>query len=63
MDYQSDEILRRLKASHEEVTNKVVNFIRDDPVFLNAISQGTGDATKVRFRFRRFREEVQKAAS
>lgn len=61
MDYLSDETLRHLKASPDEVTDKVVNFIRNDHVFLNAISQGTGDATKVKFRFRRFREEVQKA--
>ncbi len=63
MDYQSDETLRRLAASHEEVTEKVVSFIRNDSVFLNAISQGTGDAGKVKYRFRRFQEEVQKAAS
>ncbi|MFH1113328.1 MAG: DUF262 domain-containing protein [Pseudomonadota bacterium] len=63
MDCQSDETLRRLQASHEEVTEKVVTFIRNDSGFLNAISQGTGDAGKVKFRFMRFQEEVQKALS
>lgn len=59
MDNQSDERIEQFKASREKVTEEIVNFMRRTPEFLNAISQGTGDISKVRFRFERFRRELE----
>jgi hypothetical protein len=61
MDHQSDEIIEQLKASREKVTGKIVDFMRNSPVFLNAISQGTGDVSKVRLRFGSFRKALETA--
>jgi hypothetical protein len=59
MDKQRDDTLNHLKKSREEVRKKVLNFIRNDTQFLNAISQGTGDVAKVRLRFSTFQKAVE----
>ena len=61
MDGQSDEMVRRLYASREQVRRNVDQAMRKDTAFLNAVSQGTGDVAKVRLRFARFREMIEKA--
>lgn len=61
MDNQTDDTLRVLEISHEEVASKVDGLMRQDPEFLNAISQGTGDITKVRLRFDRFGTMLREA--
>lgn len=61
MDQQTDQRLGSLKALRDNVTNKVVDFMRKDSQFLNAISQGTGDVAKVRLRFDRFRSVIDGA--
>ena len=42
---------------------RVDQAMRIDVDFLNAVSQGTGDIAKVRLRFARFREMMEKAIS
>ncbi len=59
MDHQSDKRIEQLKASRGKVTEKIVDFMRSSPVFLNAISQGTGDVAKVRLRFGSFRKALE----
>ena len=61
MDRLEDEQLARLRASCEQVRDHVDQALRSDIEFLNAVSQGTGDVAKVRLRFTRFRELIEKA--
>jgi hypothetical protein len=61
MDRLADEQLARLRASCEQVRDHVDQALRRDIEFLNAVSQGTGDVAKVRLRFARFRELIEKA--
>lgn len=59
MDKQTDEKIELLEASSSLVVREVDQFMRNDSMFLDAVSQGTGDAGKVRLRFDRFRNAVE----
>jgi predicted RNA-binding protein len=61
MDNQTDERIEALERSREEVVPKIQEAMLRDPEFLNAVSQGTGDAVKVRLRFERFQSMLQEA--
>jgi hypothetical protein len=61
MDCQTDAALTLLKAARKKVLQSVIALMQSDNEFLNAISQGTGDITKVRLRFSRFRIRVEEA--
>ena len=61
MDHQSDQDLALLGTSKRDVSERMNEFMRRDPEFLNAISQGTGDVAKIRLRFGRFREKLEEA--
>jgi hypothetical protein len=59
MDKQTDEDIALLEQRGREVVESVDQFMRNDIDFLNAVSQGTGDAAKVRLRFQRFRSVIE----
>jgi hypothetical protein len=59
MDKQTDEKIELLEESSSLVVREVDQFMRNDSMFLDAVSQGTGDAGKVRIRFDRFRNAVE----
>lgn len=61
LDKQSDETLQCLEASRKMVTKKVIDFMRNDAEFVNAISQGTGDVARVRRRFSSFERVIEEA--
>ena len=54
---QEDQMLK-LNARKEQLIERYVGLI-NDPVFLNSVSQGTGDIKKVQLRFREIRRIVQ----
>lgn len=60
LDQQSDAALRRLELSSKQVRKVINEFMEKDSEFLNAISQGTGDVSKVRLRFERFRLTLER---
>lgn len=59
MDHLSNEKIEQLKAAKEKVRDAIVSFMRKDFEFLNAVSQGTGDVSKVRLRFARFKKALE----
>lgn len=61
MDSQTDDTLKRLYSFRENLRPQLSDAIRADGRFLESISQGTGDVAKVRLRFARFREIIEKA--
>ena len=61
LDKQSDESLSHLEASADKVKSQVDSFMRNDSEFMDAVSQGTGDTTKVQLRFERFRQVIEEA--
>lgn len=61
MDKQTDQRLIVLEESGQEVRERVRESMLSDSDFLNAISQGTGDISKVRFRFSRFQKMLEEA--
>lgn len=54
LDRLTDRELQRLKRIKDEAVKKVAEIYRKDPVFLNAVSQGTSDIGKVQYRFNKF---------
>ena len=50
----SDNEIEELKANRENVIKRVDELINDDGEFFNAISQGTGSITKIKYRFSHF---------
>jgi hypothetical protein len=59
LDRQSDEDIDKLKGASTHVKNTIVDFMRNDREFMDAVSQGTGDAAKVRLRFSRFQKKLE----
>jgi len=59
LDKQTDDAIAILEERSSQVIQNVDRFMRSDIDFLNAISQGTGDAAKVRLRFQRFRKVIE----
>jgi hypothetical protein len=60
VDKQSDESIGILETSRDEVVPRLHELMRNDPEFLDAVSQGTGDPAKVRLRFDRFQTMLEK---
>jgi hypothetical protein len=61
MDKQTDGSLALLKKNRKRVSKEVVDFMRNDSGFLEAVSQGTGDPAKVLLRFGLFGIVVEQA--
>ncbi len=61
MDKQTNAMLSRLEVKADEVTTWLQKAMGADQSFLDAISQGTGDISKVQFRFARFKEMLEEA--
>jgi hypothetical protein len=59
MDKLTDDAIAILEQRSSQVIQNIDGFMRGDTDFLNAVSQGTGDAAKVRLRFQRFRKIIE----
>jgi hypothetical protein len=59
LDAQSDKHLELYSKTRESVRQRVKHLLQSDAKFLNAVSQGTGDVTKVKYRFSKFRAVVE----
>ena len=62
MDRLSDQQIAQLYRARGSVVQEIDDFMREDSEFMNAISQGTGDLQRIRFRFSRFLEVLEDMA-